>query len=76
MYFVRHVAAPLIQAFDPDLVLVASGFTAASGEADGFGVTPVGFAHMTRMLLEAARYDAFGGEVLHSLSRYCGVVSG
>jgi histone deacetylase 6 len=55
VYFVRNVAAPLIHEFQPDMVLVASGFSAAKGESEGFGVTPVGFAHMTKIISSAAR---------------------
>lgn len=45
---------PLIEAFAPDLVIVAAGYTAAQGERAGYHVTALGYAHMTRLITDAA----------------------
>lgn len=55
MHFTSSVVVPLIEAFAPDLVIVAAGYTAAQGERAGCHVTALGYAHMTRLITDAAR---------------------
>lgn len=55
MYAFQQVVMPIAQEFDPDLVIVASGFDAAVGdELGGCFVTPTCYAHMTHMLMTLA----------------------
>ncbi|RMD43762.1 hypothetical protein DV735_g1335, partial [Chaetothyriales sp. CBS 134920] len=55
MYAFQHVVMPIANEFDPDLVIVASGFDAAAGdELGGCFVTPPCYAHMTHMLMSLA----------------------
>ncbi|RMZ76499.1 hypothetical protein DV738_g4939, partial [Chaetothyriales sp. CBS 135597] len=55
MYAFQHVVMPIANEFDPDLVVVASGFDAAAGdELGGCFVTPPCYAHMTHMLMSLA----------------------
>ncbi|KAF7585373.1 Histone deacetylase hda1 [Aspergillus hancockii] len=55
MYAFQQVVMPIAQEFDPDLVIVASGFDAAVGdELGGCFVTPSCYAHMTHMLMTLA----------------------
>ncbi|KAL1973489.1 hypothetical protein VTN31DRAFT_6124 [Thermomyces dupontii] len=55
MYAFQHVVMPIATEFDPDLVIVASGFDAAAGdELGGCFVTPACYAHMTHMLMTLA----------------------
>uniref|UniRef100_A0A7S0ULI3 histone deacetylase n=1 Tax=Polytomella parva TaxID=51329 RepID=A0A7S0ULI3_9CHLO len=50
------VVCPILDSFDPDLVIVAAGFDAAEGDPlGGCRVTPEGFAHMTHRLLRFAK---------------------
>lgn len=42
---------PIATEFRPDIILVSAGFSAAAGDVGGCGVTPDGFAQMTRMLM-------------------------
>ncbi|OJJ32761.1 hypothetical protein ASPWEDRAFT_42791 [Aspergillus wentii DTO 134E9] len=56
MYAFQQVVMPIAQEFDPDLVIVASGFDAAVGdELGGCFVTPACYAHMTHMLMTLAK---------------------
>lgn len=49
------IIAPLARAFDPDLVLVSSGFDAARGDQLGdCDVTPAGYAALTAGIIAAA----------------------
>ncbi|KAL4795013.1 hypothetical protein BDV19DRAFT_179123 [Aspergillus venezuelensis] len=55
MYAFQQVVMPIAQEFDPDLVIIASGFDAAVGdELGGCFVTPACYAHMTHMLMTLA----------------------
>ncbi|CAA21669.2 Histone deacetylase domain-containing protein [Caenorhabditis elegans] len=48
-----HIILPTIHAFQPDLLLVSSGFDASIGDPEGsMQVTPAGFATMIRMLID------------------------
>ena len=44
------VLIPIAKEFDPQLILVSAGFSAAHGDVGGCRVSPAGFAQMTRML--------------------------
>jgi histone deacetylase 6 len=51
----QRIVMPISQEFDPDLVIVAAGFDAATGdELGGCYVTPACYAHMTHMLMSLA----------------------
>ncbi|KAI9042059.1 histone deacetylase hdaA [Aspergillus affinis] len=55
MYAFQQVVMPIAQEFNPDLVIIASGFDAAVGdELGGCFVTPSCYAHMTHMLMTLA----------------------
>ncbi|KUL85164.1 hypothetical protein ZTR_06261 [Talaromyces verruculosus] len=55
MYAFQQVVMPIATEFDPDLVIVASGFDAAAGdELGGCFVTPACYSHMTHMLMTLA----------------------
>ncbi|OOF96755.1 hypothetical protein ASPCADRAFT_129826 [Aspergillus carbonarius ITEM 5010] len=55
MYAFQQVVMPIAHEFNPDLVIVASGFDAAAGdELGGCFVTPSCYAHMTHMLMTLA----------------------
>ncbi|KAL1964360.1 hypothetical protein VTN77DRAFT_7045 [Rasamsonia byssochlamydoides] len=55
MYAFQQVVMPIASEFNPDLVIVASGFDAAAGdELGGCFVTPACYAHMTHMLMTLA----------------------
>ena len=50
-----HLVDPVARAFDPDLVLVSAGFDIHGDDPlGGMKVTPVGFAGMTRKLMDVA----------------------
>ena len=53
----RSVVMPIARDFDPELVMVAAGFDAASGhppQLGGYKVTPACFAWMTKQLMSLA----------------------
>jgi hypothetical protein len=51
MFFFVLAALLFIRAFAPDVILVSCGFDAARGDPLGrYDVTPLGYAHMTRLL--------------------------
>ncbi|KAL2846671.1 hypothetical protein BJY01DRAFT_213339 [Aspergillus pseudoustus] len=55
MYAFQQLVMPIAQEFNPDLVIIASGFDAAVGdELGGCFVTPACYAHMTHMLMTLA----------------------
>ncbi|ORY64236.1 histone deacetylase [Pseudomassariella vexata] len=55
----QKIVMPISQEFNPDLVIISSGFDAAQGdELGGCFVTPSCYAHMTHMLMSLA-----GGKV-------------
>ncbi|KAH3684991.1 hypothetical protein WICPIJ_004023 [Wickerhamomyces pijperi] len=56
MYAFREVIMPMCYEFDPDLVIISSGFDAADGDMIGqCHVSPAGYGHMTHMLKSLAR---------------------
>ncbi|KAL1613471.1 Histone deacetylase hda1 [Diplodia seriata] len=74
MYAFQQVVMPIAQEFDPDLVIVASGFDAADGDRLGkCFVTPPCYAHMTHMLMSLANGKAVvcleGGYNLQSIAK-------
>lgn len=63
LFAFQHVVMPIAYDFDPDLVLIASGFDAARGDQlGGCFVSPECYAHMTHMLMSVA-----GGKVVACL---------
>lgn len=74
IYAFQQVVMPIAMEFDPDLVIIAAGFDAAEGDMlGGCHVTPVGYAHMTHMLLSLAQGRVAvcleGGYNLESIAR-------
>lgn len=56
VYAFRKVVIPIISEFDPDLVIVSSGFDAADGDLIGqCHVSPAGYGQLTHMLKAIAR---------------------
>ncbi|KAJ3234344.1 hypothetical protein HDU78_005885 [Chytriomyces hyalinus] len=58
----NELLLPVAKEFNPDLVLVSAGFDAALGDVGERGLSPAGYAHMTRLLMDLA-----GGKVVLSL---------
>ncbi|CUM66524.1 uncharacterized protein PRCAT00004191001 [Priceomyces carsonii] len=74
VYAFNRVVIPVISEFDPDLIIVSSGFDAADGDTIGCcHVTPVGYGSMTHMLKGIAKGKLSvvleGGYNLESISR-------
>lgn len=68
-----QIVMPIAYEFNPDLVLVSSGFDAALGDPLGnYKITPAGFAHMLKMLCGLANGNVIlaleGGYNLTSIS--------
>lgn len=56
IYAFRKVVLPICYEFDPDLVIISSGFDAADGDMIGqCHVSPGAYGHMTHMLKSLAR---------------------
>lgn len=56
LYAFQRVIIPIISEFDPDLVIVSSGFDAADGDLIGqCHLSAAGYGHMTHMLKSIAR---------------------
>ncbi|KAG7662814.1 HDA1 [[Candida] subhashii] len=56
VYAFNRVVIPTIMEFDPDLVIISSGFDAADGDIiGGCHVTPAGYGYMTHMLKGIAK---------------------
>lgn len=56
VYAFNRVILPVINEFDPDLIVVSSGFDAADGDIiGGCHVTPLGYGYMTHLLKGIAR---------------------
>lgn len=73
-YAFNRVVIPIITEFDPDLIIVSSGFDAADGDIIGCcHVSPIGYGHMTHMLKGIAKGKLCvvleGGYNLDSISR-------
>ena len=69
----HHIIMPVANEFNPDLVMVASGFDAAEGDELGqCHVTPAGYSQMTHMLMSLANGKMIvcleGGYNLRSIS--------
>lgn len=74
MYAFQKVVIPIISEFDPDFLIISSGFDAADGDiVGGCHVTPAGYGHMTHMLKAIARGKLSvileGGYNLDSISK-------
>ncbi|OJJ43996.1 hypothetical protein ASPZODRAFT_18771 [Penicilliopsis zonata CBS 506.65] len=74
IYAFQQVIMPIANEFNPDLVIIASGFDAAAGdELGGCFVTPACYAHMTHMLMNLANGKVAvcleGGYNFRSISR-------
>eukprot|EP00947_MAST-08B_sp_MAST-8B-sp1_P002026 g2026.t1 len=70
----ERLVMPVGRAYDPELVVISCGFDAAEGDPLGeCAVTPAGYGHMTRELMELARGKVVvaleGGYNLRSISR-------
>jgi len=61
---------PIARAFDPQLVLVSAGFDSAAGDEMGYGLTPAGYAALTRRLMGLA-----GGRLVVALEGGYNVVA-
>ncbi|CUM55219.1 Histone deacetylase HDA1 [Debaryomyces fabryi] len=73
-YAFNKVVIPVITEFDPDLVIVSSGFDAADGDIiGGCHVSPSGYGHMTHLLKGIAKGKLCvvleGGYNLDSISK-------
>lgn len=73
-YAFNKVVIPVITEFDPDLVIVSSGFDAADGDIiGGCHVSPAGYGHMTHLLKGIAKGKLCvvleGGYNLDSISK-------
>lgn len=73
-YAFNKVVIPVITEFDPDLVIVSSGFDAADGDIiGGCHVSPTGYGHMTHLLKGIAKGKLCvvleGGYNLDSISK-------
>lgn len=52
----HHILLPIAYEFDPELVLVSAGFDSARGDPKGqCDVTPEGYHHLTKLLMNLAR---------------------
>ena len=74
----ERIVGPAIAAFEPELLLVSSGFDAAAGDLlGGMQITEEGFAEMTRRAASLAPRVAFvleGGYTVENLPRLAGAV--
>ncbi|CCJ31234.1 unnamed protein product [Pneumocystis jirovecii] len=74
IYAFQKVVLPIAYEYNPNMVIISSGFDAAIGDEIGeCFVTPVGYAHMTQMLMGLAQGKLVavleGGYNLDSISR-------
>ncbi|KAG2733636.1 hypothetical protein G9P44_003161 [Scheffersomyces stipitis] len=74
IYAFNRVVLPVILEFDPDLIIVSSGFDAADGDIiGGCHVTPAGYGYMTHLLKGIAKGKLAvileGGYNLDSISK-------
>lgn len=79
IYIYHRIVQPILQAFNPDFILVSSGFDAARGDPlGGFTLTPNGYYYLTKRLLELKKPMLVvleGGYSLHSIgASACGVM--
>lgn len=80
VYAFRKVILPICQEFNPDLVIISSGFDAADGDViGGCHVSPAGYGHMTQYLKTLARGNLCvvleGGYNLDSIAKSALAVS-
>jgi len=60
LYAFNHLLIPILKQYDPELILVSAGFDAGINDPiGGCKVTPVGYAHMTKKLMQFA-----GGKIV------------
>lgn len=74
VYAFNKLVIPVISEFDPDFIIISSGFDAADGDiVGGCHVTPAGYGYMTHMLKGLARGKLSvvleGGYNLDSISK-------
>ncbi|KIY67734.1 Arginase/deacetylase [Cylindrobasidium torrendii FP15055 ss-10] len=70
IYAFRKIVMPIAVEFDPELVIISSGFDAAEGDPLGeCHVTPAGYAHMTYMLCALAGGHVAGGYDLEAIAK-------
>ncbi|KAG5518515.1 hypothetical protein PMAC_002911 [Pneumocystis sp. 'macacae'] len=74
IYAFQKVVLPIAYEYNPNMVIISSGFDAAMGDEIGeCFVTPVGYAHMTQMLMGLAQGKLVtvleGGYNLDSISK-------
>lgn len=80
LYAFRQVVVPICQEFNPDLVIISSGFDAAHGDViGGCHVSPAGYGHMAHMLKALAKGNLCvvleGGYNLDSIAKSALAVS-
>lgn len=55
IYVCENLAFPIIEEFQPELILISAGFDSAEGDPlGGFKLSPAGYAYMTQRLMELA----------------------
>ena len=53
IYTYHRLIEPILKEFNPDVILISSGFDAANGDPlGGFNITPNGYHYLTARLLE------------------------
>lgn len=53
IYVCENLLFPIIEEFEPDLILISAGFDSAQGDPiGGFKLTPEGYAYMTERLIQ------------------------
>lgn len=53
IFICENLVFPIIQEFDPELIIISAGFDSAEGDPlGGFKLTPAGYAYMTQRLME------------------------
>ena len=53
IYVWENLAFPIIEEFEPDLILISAGFDSAEGDPlGGFKLNPAGYSYMTQRLME------------------------
>ena len=53
MFALKQIVVPIAESYRPDLVLISAGFDAAKGDPFGqCNVSPAGYAHMVRAMME------------------------
>lgn len=53
IYVYHRLIEPILKRFDPEVILISSGFDAANGDPlGGFTITPNGYYYLTKKILE------------------------